>query len=97
MTGLRVLVLVVRVRCRRSRREVRAEMQWRRVQVGGWRGQWERRGQGVEMSENWEELGAISVLGFRRKGVRVILTGDGDGGVLVAFALINGGCWTCRT
>ena len=55
ITGLRELVFVVRVRLRRSRREVRAEMQWRRVQVGGRRGQWDLRAQGVEMSENWEE------------------------------------------
>ena len=100
ITGLRELVFVVRVRLRRSRREVRAEMQWRRVQVGGRRGQWDLRAQGVEMSENWEEWAGM-VLGLR-KGVRSVFgggsgggLGPGDAGSLVDFALINGGCWTC--
>jgi hypothetical protein len=105
ITGLRELVLVVRVRLRRSRREVRAEMQWRRVQVGGRRGQWDLRAQGVEMSENWEEWAGMAVLELGRRGVRRVFgggadgfgPGDGGSGCLVAFALalVNGGYWTC--
>ena len=101
ITGLRELVFVVRVRLRRSRREVRAEMQWRRVQVGGRKGQWDLRAQGVEMSENWEEWAGIVVLGLR-KGVRGGFgggsgdgLGPGDAGSLLDFALIKGECWTC--
>ena len=99
ITGLRELVFVVRVRLRRSRREVRAERQWRRAQVGGRRGQWDLRAQGVEMSENWEEWAGMAVSVWRR-GVRRVFgggSGSDDGGFLVAvsFALINGGYWTC--
>jgi len=99
ITGLRELVLVVRVRCLRSRRELSAERQWRRVQGGGRRGQWDLRAQGVEMSENWEEWAGIFLLLDLRKGVRRALgvgggnglgPGDGNGGFLVAFALIKG-------
>jgi hypothetical protein len=46
----------------------------------------------VEMSENWEEWGAM-MLGLR-KGFGRVFGGDGDGGDFVAFALIKGGCWT---
>jgi hypothetical protein len=96
ITGLRELVLVVRVRWRRSRREVRAEMQWRRVQFGGRRRQWDLRAQGVEMSENWEECGGMMLVGYR-KGVRRVFGDDGEVVSLGAFValgvtLIRGRC-----
>jgi len=81
--GLRVLVLVVRVRCLRSRRRARAEAQERRVQWGGRevRGQWERREQGLDMSENWELwAGMMVVLGLRGGGRVIFGFGGGGGG-----------------
>lgn len=88
-TGLRVLVLVVRARSLRSRRRARAEAQERRVQWGGREvsGQWERREQGFDMSENWELwAGIMKVLALVRKGVGAgfgLAAGSGDGGFLV--------------